>query len=63
VHDPATVSAALAGCQAAYYLVHLLGDADFSATTPSAAEVAARAGLTRIGGYGGISSELGETAR
>jgi len=32
VHDPATFSTPLAGCEAACYLVHSLSDADFSAT-------------------------------
>jgi uncharacterized protein YbjT (DUF2867 family) len=29
VHRPGTLGAAMAGCQAAYYLVHSLSDADF----------------------------------
>ena len=62
VHHPGTLGAAMAGCQAAYYLVHSLSDADFERKDAAAAEAAARR-LTRIVGHGGISSELGETAR
>ena len=42
VHDPATFSTALAGCQAACYLVHSLSDADFSATIPAPPKRSAR---------------------
>jgi len=42
VHDPATLSTAIAGCQAACYLVHSLSDADFSATMPAPPERSAR---------------------
>jgi hypothetical protein len=35
VHDQATFSTPLAGCEAACYLVHPLSDADFSATMPA----------------------------
>jgi len=35
VHDPATFSTPLAGCEAACYLVHSLSDADFSAPMPA----------------------------
>ena len=35
VHDPATFSTALAGCEAACYFVHPLSDTDFSATMPT----------------------------
>ena len=49
VHDPATVGTAMAGCQAAYYLVHSLADADFERKDAAAAaafeQAGARAGL------------------
>jgi uncharacterized protein YbjT (DUF2867 family) len=61
VHDPATLNTALAGCAAAYYLVHSLGDADFQRKDAAAAEAfghaAARAGLTRIIYLGGLGDD------
>jgi uncharacterized protein YbjT (DUF2867 family) len=61
VHDPATLSMALAGCQAAYYLVHSLGDADFQRMDAAAAgafgQEAARAGLARIVYLGGLGED------
>ena len=48
VHDAESLSAALAGCDAAYYLVHSLDDADFERDAEAArafAEAAAEAGL------------------
>ena len=38
VHHPATLGAAMAGCQAAYYLVHSLADADFERKDAAAAD-------------------------
>ena len=35
VHDSATFSTPLAGCEAAWHLVHPPSDADFSATMPA----------------------------
>src|SRR3954453_1070380 len=65
VHDPATLDEALAGCKAAYYLVHSLASKDFERLDASAArafgDVAARAGVERIvylGGLGRDSDEL-----
>ena len=37
VHDPATLGAAMAGCQVAYYLVHSLAEADFERKDAAAA--------------------------
>jgi uncharacterized protein YbjT (DUF2867 family) len=61
VHDPATLGGALAGCEAAYYLVHSLSDADFECKDAAAAvafgHAAARAGLQRIVYLGGLGDE------
>jgi uncharacterized protein YbjT (DUF2867 family) len=61
VQDPATLAAALAGCQAAYYLVHSLQDADFedkdAAGATAFGEAAGRAGLQRIIYLGGLGEE------
>ena len=61
VHNPATLTTALTGCQAAYYLVHSLGDAHFQRKDAAAAEAfgqaAARAGLTRIIYLGGLGDD------
>jgi uncharacterized protein YbjT (DUF2867 family) len=61
VHDPATLGGALAGCEAAYYLVHSLSDADFECKDAAAAvafgHAAARAGLRRIVYLGGLGDE------
>jgi len=65
VHDASTLPDALAGCSAAYYLVHSLGSADFERLDAEAAEAfgeaAAEAGLEQIvylGGLGDDSDEL-----
>jgi uncharacterized protein YbjT (DUF2867 family) len=61
VHDPATLGGALAGCEAAYYLVHSLADADFECKDAAAAvafgHAAARAGLRRIVYLGGLGDD------
>ncbi len=61
VHDPATLGAAMAGCQTAYYLVHSLSDADFERTDAAAAaafgQAGARAGLQRIIYLGGLGDD------
>jgi uncharacterized protein YbjT (DUF2867 family)/membrane protease YdiL (CAAX protease family) len=61
VHDPATLGAALEGSEAAYYLVHSLGDPDFSRTDAAAAEAfgqaAASAGIERIIYLGGLGDD------
>ena len=49
VRDPGTLSTAMADCDAAYYLVHSLSDADFERKDAAAfGETAALAGLRRI---------------
>ncbi|HST67571.1 MAG TPA: NAD(P)H-binding protein [Mycobacteriales bacterium] len=65
VHDGPSLDAALAGCEAAYYLVHSLDNPDFEAGDAEAAKTfaaaAAGAGLQRIvylGGLGDDSDEL-----
>ena len=61
VHDPATLEPAMAGCQAAYYLVHSLQDADFERKDAAGATAfgaaAARAGLTRVIYLGGLGDD------
>ena len=61
VHDPHTLDTALAGCEAAYYLVHSLSDADFERKDAAAAtafgQAAARAGLQRIIYLGGLGDD------
>jgi uncharacterized protein YbjT (DUF2867 family) len=61
VQDPATLERAMAGCQAAYYLVHSLQDADFAQKDATGAtafgEAAARAGLYRIVYLGGLGDD------
>jgi uncharacterized protein YbjT (DUF2867 family) len=61
VHDRATLPAALAGCETAYYLVHSLSDADFECKDSAAAvafgHAAARAGLRRIIYLGGLGHD------
>jgi uncharacterized protein YbjT (DUF2867 family) len=61
VHAPVTLGAPMAGCQAAYYLVHSLGDPDFRRKDAAAAaafgEAAARAGLQRIIYLGGLGDD------
>ncbi len=61
VHDPATLGPALAGCEAAYYLVHSLSDADFARKDALAAQAfgqaAAATGVQRIIYLGGLGDE------
>ena len=61
VQDPATLEPAMAGCQAAYYLVHSLQDADFehkdAAGATAFGEAAADAGLQRIIYLGGLGDD------
>lgn len=61
VRDPGTLSTAMADCDAAYYLVHSLSDADFERTDAEAAatfgETAALAGLQRIIYLGGLGDD------
>lgn len=70
VHDSASLMAALAGCQAAYYLVHSLDDPHFVARDAEAArnfaKAAADAGVARIvylGGLGDDADDLSEHLR
>jgi len=70
VHEADSLAAALAGCDAAYYLVHSLGDADFTRRDADAARefarAAAGAGLGRIiylGGLGDDGDDLSEHLR
>ncbi|MEO7061096.1 MAG: NAD(P)H-binding protein [Lapillicoccus sp.] len=61
VAQPETLDAALAGCDAAYYLVHSLDDEDFEAKDAQAAgsfgRAAADAGITRIVYLGGLGDD------
>lgn len=61
VHDPGSLTAALRGCTAAYYLVHSLGAPDFERRDAAAARAfaaaAAEAGLQRIVYLGGLGDE------
>ena len=61
VEDPASLEPAMAGCQAAYYLVHSLQDADFERKDAAGASAfgaaAARAGLHRIIYLGGLGDD------
>jgi uncharacterized protein YbjT (DUF2867 family) len=61
VQEPATLQPAMAGCQAAYYLVHSLQDADFERKDADGARAfgaaAARAGLSRIVYLGGLGDD------
>jgi uncharacterized protein YbjT (DUF2867 family) len=70
VHEAESLSAALSSCDAAYYLVHSLGDADFTRRDADAARgfarAAADAGLGRIiylGGLGDDDDDLSEHLR
>ena len=58
VADPASLRAAMAGCEVAYYLVHSLGEDDFERRDASAAHefgvAAAEAGVARIVYLGGL---------
>jgi uncharacterized protein YbjT (DUF2867 family) len=61
VHDVDSLGAALAGCDAAYYLVHSLDNADFqrrdAAAARAFARAAAEAGLRRIVYLGGLGDD------
>jgi uncharacterized protein YbjT (DUF2867 family) len=61
VQEPASLGQAMAGCQAAYYLVHSLRDADFehkdAAGATAFGAAAARAGLHRIVYLGGLGDD------
>jgi uncharacterized protein YbjT (DUF2867 family) len=61
VHDAASLRAALAGCDAAYYLVHSLNDANFEQRDAQAARTFARAAaeaeLCRIVYLGGLGDD------
>ncbi len=61
VSEPATLEPALAGCGAAYYLVHSLQDADFERQDATGATAfgaaAARAGVARIVYLGGLGDD------
>jgi uncharacterized protein YbjT (DUF2867 family) len=61
VQEPATLEPAMAGCQAAYYLVHSLQEADFehkdAAGAAAFGKAAARAGLHRIIYLGGLGDD------
>jgi uncharacterized protein YbjT (DUF2867 family) len=61
VHDPETLPDVLAGCRAAYYLVHSLGSQDFRRLDADAArafgKAAAEAGLEQIVYLGGLGDE------
>jgi uncharacterized protein YbjT (DUF2867 family) len=61
VHDPATLADALAGCHAAYYLVHSLASKDFARLDADAAtafgRAAAEAGVAQIIYLGGLGSD------
>ena len=61
VHDAGTLTEALAGCRAAYYLVHSLGSRDFERLDAEAArafgEAAAAAGVRQIVYLGGLGSD------
>ena len=61
VSDPASLGPAMAGCEAAYYLVHSLSEPDFERKDADAAAAfgaaAARSGLQRIIYLGGLGDE------
>ena len=61
VHDTESLAIALAGCDAAYYLVHSLADLDFEKRDAQAAlafgRAAAEAGLDRIVYLGGLGND------
>jgi uncharacterized protein YbjT (DUF2867 family) len=64
VHEPDSLVAACAGCDAAYYLVHSLGDRDFETRDAEAARsfarAAADAGIARITYLGGLGDDADE---
>ena len=61
VHDPESLAGALAGCEAAYYLVHSLGEDDFERRDADAARAfasaAAEAGLEQMIYLGGLGDD------
>jgi uncharacterized protein YbjT (DUF2867 family) len=61
VSDPGSLADAMKGCEAAYYLVHSLAEADFASKDAAAArafgEAAAAAGLQRIIYLGGLGDD------
>ena len=61
VQDPGSLEPAMAGCEAAYYLVHSLQDVDFEREDAAGAtafgQAAARAGLRRIIYLGGLGDD------
>ena len=61
VHDPPTLDAALAGCRAAYYLVHSLDSRDFERLDAEAArafgQAAADAGVDQLIFLGGLGTD------
>lgn len=61
VHDATSLDTALAGCDAAYYLVHSLDDPNFQERDAEAARTfataAAKAGVTRIVYMGGLGDD------
>lgn len=61
VHDPDSLTTALAGCDAAYYLVHSLDSKDFESRDADAARgfssAAAEAGIARIVYLGGLGDD------
>jgi uncharacterized protein YbjT (DUF2867 family) len=61
VHEPGTLTKALEGCRAAYYLVHSLDSKDFERLDAEAArafgDAAAEAGVQQIIYLGGLGSE------
>jgi uncharacterized protein YbjT (DUF2867 family) len=61
VHEAGTLSAAMEGCRAAYYLVHSLDSRDFARLDAAAArafgEAAAQAGLEQIVYLGGLGND------
>ena len=67
VHDPDTLSAALEGCRAAYYLVHSLDSKDFERLDAEAAtafgRAAAEAGVQQIIYLGGLGSESDDLSK
>src|ERR1700722_19341200 len=70
VAEPASLAGALRGCDAAYYLVHRLGEKDFARADAEAAtafgRAAGEAGVTRViylGGLGDTDDDLSEHLR
>lgn len=61
VHEPSSLTPALAGCSAAYYLVHSLGSPDFERLDAEAAHTfgvaAGEAGLSQIVYLGGLGND------